>query len=356
MVDSIQKVCRLHWGWHMLLSLLYSLGMYIYNASGVTSLTPLRFMAIAAVYTALYMVARQLTFLSMQRRWTGWQFGIGLLLAYIGCYLIVASLFLVLPRTTLAPIYKEHLSFSWITLAVGVFLFFLRYTIYGVLAAYLEAKLCSRLRRENQKKELLLRHLQRVNKDLKRNELATLVKAEVPHFLYNLMQQVYLDAESGRAKVLPSWTGLLEYSLDTLAKQEKRFMIALEREIQVVRLLLDYYQQIYNVQVLFTIEGTLSGYKIPRFTLVSLMQNIFKHAAVTALPALLLRTSPSGLYIRIRNQKRGLPRWQTGHDGAGMMQTRRLLEAVYGGALCWEQDEGEEFSLIITISYQPQKK
>ena len=188
-----QLVYRLPWYFITCIIALYSFMLYQVNRTSFVQLSYAQLFCIMLAYSTVFlavrwfMVDRDGYFSTISRvlRY--------ILYLYLLYYVVVVLLLFLLPRHWTHVIYKAHLDISLGQVALGLAVFFFRYSVYACLLVLFESRMsaCVWLG----KRLLLLKKLQIRNKryrsDASDVRVRALIREEVGHLLRNLLQQVY---------------------------------------------------------------------------------------------------------------------------------------------------------------------
>lgn len=343
-------VYRFPWYAVLVLIIGYSVVFYQVNRGSFVDLPSVQFLFIAIGYSVVFLAVRYF----MVDKYGYFRSVVQIMCAILGLYilyvlLIVALLFL-LPRPWTSSIYKPHLPVSLVQVSLGVAVFFFKYSMYACLLVLIESRVSAILWMD--KRRRLVKKLQTRNniyrRDASKGELRSLVRDEVEHLLRNLLQQLYAWNNTVSQTKKQHVDRLLHYVLDGLS-DEKKQLVALEQEMEAVEML----NQIYpGKQVRLQYPDRLAGHLVPRFMLVSLMQNCQKHAMHDGTALLEVQLSRSRMDIRVYNKIAPEQNWQIGKDGTGMNRWRDIVKHFYASAAeVVNEVQGDRYLLTITIDY-----
>ncbi|MEN5194355.1 hypothetical protein [Sphingobacterium faecium] len=270
------------------------------------------------------------------------------LFLYLLYFLLIVALLFLLPRAWTSFIYKPHLPISLVQVALGLVVFLFKYSVYACILVWLES--CKHIWMEKQQwpveKSAIPKKMHR--HDASPHQLRALIRDEVVHLLRNLLQQVYAWNKTVSQTEKHHMDRLLHYVLDGLSDEIKQF-VALEQELEAVKRL----NQIYpEKQVNLQYPNRLAGHLVPRFMLVSLLQNCQKHALHNGSTLLELQLSRNRMYIRVDNKIAPEKNWQSMTDGTGMNRWRDMIKHFYADAAeVVNQIQEDRYLLTITIDY-----
>lgn len=339
--------------WYAVLVLItgYSIVFYQVNRSSFVDLPILQFLFIAIGYSVVFLAVRYF----MVDKYGYFRSVVQILCAALGLYilyvlLIVALLFL-LPRPWTSSIYKPHLPISLVQVALGVAVFFFKYSMYACMLVLVESRVSVLI--WIGKRLWLVKKLQIRNtiyrRDASKGELRALVRDEVAHLLRNLLQQLYAWNNTVSQTKKQHVDRLLHYVLDGLS-DDKNHVVTLEQEMEAVERL----NQIYpGKQVRLQYPDRLAGHLVPRFMLVSLLQNCQKHALYDGSALLEVQLSRSRMDIRVYNKIATAQNWESMTGGTGMNRWRDMVKHFYAGAAeVVNQVQEDRYLLTITIDYR----
>ncbi|WP_293926775.1 hypothetical protein [Sphingobacterium sp. UBA6320] len=338
--------------WYAILFLIvgYSAVFYQVNWDSFVDLPSVQFLFIAIAYSSVFLAVRYI----MVDKYGYFRPVKQILCAILGLYilyvlLIVALLFL-LPRPWTSFIYRPHLPMSLVQVAPSLAVFFFKYSAYAFILVWLES--CKHVWIWVEKRLLLVKNLQNHNKinrrDASRGELRALVRDEVAHLLRNLLQQLYAWNNTISQTKKQHVDRLLHYVLDGLS-DEKNHFVTLDQEMEAVERL----NQIYpGKQVRLQYPDRLAGHMVPRFMLVSLLQNCQKHALHDGAALLEVQLSRRRMDIRVYNKIAPAQNWDSTTDGSGMNRWRDMVKHFYADAAeVVNQIQEDCYLLTITIDY-----
>lgn len=179
-----------------------------------------------------------------------------------------------------------------------------------------------------------------------------LLKAQLnPHFLFNTLNNLYYLA-SEKSDDAPRAILALSEILDYVMHAGSQRQVALRTELEQVRHFVELELLRYRDRVTIEIHdsGAIDHYVIVPMTLITLMENAFKHGVMpSALPSwisLQLIPGDNGLTISLTNSVAG----QLQRRGLGLDNLRHQLDLVLGERYALEtSSEGDFFSANLTL-------
>lgn len=182
------------------------------------------------------------------------------------------------------------------------------------------------------------------------------LKAQInPHFLYNTLDFIYNKTEASNkqaAKCIYLLTEIMSYSLDNDSDDG---MVDLEEEITH----LDNYIELQQLRfentlyIKFDKKGKFSDIRIPHYTLITFIENVFKHGIVNdpVYPLAISITCFSGkLIFEVNNRKDNATKITKTSSGVGLKNVQERLRLVYGNKQSVTITETEsDFALTMKI-------
>jgi LytS/YehU family sensor histidine kinase len=178
-----------------------------------------------------------------------------------------------------------------------------------------------------------------------------------PHFLFNVLNNVYALASTGSERTAPTVLQLSQL-LRYVTYQSQRDLVPLEEEFAQLRRYVALFQlrgaQPFDV-VLEAKDNDLRG-DIEPLLLLPFLENAFKHGDFVENPAAYanfqLDAGENTLYFRGDNSYRAADRQKDGTSGIGLVNIRKRLALTYGDAaslsITADSDAGV-FSFLLTI-------
>jgi LytS/YehU family sensor histidine kinase len=162
-----------------------------------------------------------------------------------------------------------------------------------------------------------------------------LLKAQVhPHFLFNTLNNIYsfsLDNSPKTPSMILKLSSLLNYMLNDCDTREVR----LEKEIGVMRNYIDLERERYgsNLEIVWTINGSLEGKWIAPLLLLPFLENAFKHGISEQLAKHWLSVDVSVnndvLRCKVVNSKNEIVHRR--ENGIGIANVKKRLAFIYPG-------------------------
>lgn len=224
----------------------------------------------------------------------------------------------------------DNLYYAIVYISVGTIFFFVQYAQY----------------REVQQRELLIQ--------TQRTELALLRSQLNPHFLFNILNNIYslIYYKSDNAlKAVEKLSGLLRYAL-----YEKAEQVSVKREVDYLNDFIDLHKMRleYDPPVHMRVAPEVFSHKIAPFLLIPFVENAFKHGNLKNpdYPLSVEMWKENGaLVFTVKNEKRTQQKDEIG--GIGIENVQKRLELIYGDRadLAIEETENEfEINLKIDLS------
>ncbi|AZQ43098.1 sensor histidine kinase [Nonlabens ponticola] len=209
--------------------------------------------------------------------------------------------------TTVAYYIVDNLYYAMLYTAFGVCWFFVHYAVV----------------RDRQQQELLLEN--------KKSELAFLRSQVNPHFLFNMLNNIYalINMKSDKALVATEkLSQLLRYSLYETDK-----LVTIENELDAVRSYIDLERLRFreSVQTTITAATNVQHIQVTPFLLMPLVENAFKHGVVTdaTQPIMIkVQTDQDRLEIEVLNAVATREKDEVG--GIGVENLKKRLALTYG--------------------------
>lgn len=338
--------------WYAIVVLLigYSFLFYQVNHASFVDLPFVQFFFIAVAYSSVFLAVRCFTVDNSGYFRPVVKILCVILCLYVLYFLLIVVLLFLLPRLWTSSIYKPHLPISLPQVAVGLTVFFLKYSVYACIMVWLESckNICIWMVKRQWPVNKGTIRSKMYRHDASSGELRALIHDEVVHLLRNLLQQVYAWNITVSQTEKQDMDRLLHYVLDGLS-EEKRQFVALKQEMEAVEIL----NQIYpEKQVNLLYPDRLAGHLVPRFMLVSLLQNCQKHALHDGSTLLEVQLSKNRMHIRVDNKIAPQKNWQIATDGTGMNRWRDMIKHFYADAAeVVNQVQEDRYLLTITIDY-----
>jgi hypothetical protein len=201
----------------------------------------------------------------------------------------------------------------------------------------------------------LRQHMEALEKEQSKNELA-LLKAQLnPHFLFNSINSIYghIDKRNSAARrMLVTFSDMLRYQLYECNTER----VAIGKEIQYIHnyVVLQQARKEESLVVCLDISEVVKGCFIAPLLFISFIENAFKYVSNSDIREnrveVLLDKKGDCLFFRTYNTKDQVWRPE-GHAGIGLANTRRRLELLYPGRHRLLVEDGDDyFEVNLTIS------
>jgi two-component system LytT family sensor kinase len=165
-----------------------------------------------------------------------------------------------------------------------------------------------------------------------KSELTHLKSSVNPHFLFNTLNNIYVQAKTGKPETADSvlmLSDLLRYQLDDCSKDK----VPLSQEIDYLRNYLDLDKIRKNdAKVDFKISGSPGGIMIPPLLLIPFVENAAKHGQAadgSSYIFLELEITEKKLSFYIENSRTKQP--INDQNGLGLNNIKRRLDLLYPG-------------------------
>jgi LytS/YehU family sensor histidine kinase len=151
-----------------------------------------------------------------------------------------------------------------------------------------------------------------------------------PHFLFNTLNNLYY-LTTQKSERAPQAVLALSEILDYVLHSGKTLFVPLQNELKQVENYIALEMLRYDDRVTVTTkwEGALSHHRIAPMVIITLIENAFKHGAMTALEKswieINLKADDEALHITVRNSYQGS---QSG-NGIGLANLKNQLEHLY---------------------------
>ena len=348
-----QIVYRLPWYFIICIIFLYGFMLYQVNRSSFVHLSYAQLLCIMTAYSTVFLAVRWFMVdrdgyfnpISHVLRY--------ILYLYLLYYLVVVLLLFLLPRHWTHVIYKAHLDISLWQVALSLAVFFFRYSVYACLIVLFESRMSACIWLG--KRLLLLKKLQIRNKRYRSEasdvQVRALIREEVGHLLRNLLQQVYAWNSFVSNHARQHVDHLLHYILHGLSEEQTQF-VALRIEVDAA----EHLNLIYpEKRVDIRLPDNLEGHLVPRFMLVSLIQNCQKHALHDGAAAMEVQLQRYGMHIQVSNSVEVCGNWDIDIAGTGMQRMCKIVHHYYAEAAEIVAHAVEDrYLLSIRIDYRKQ--
>ncbi len=183
------------------------------------------------------------------------------------------------------------------------------------------------------------------------------LKAQInPHFLFNILNNLYglsLEGSEKVPKLILKLSKILNYSL----YESESDHIAIGNEIELIKDFIALERERYEerIKVDFTIDENLDwDLQIPPLLLIPLVENAFKHGvneSIEGVPISIEIKKPNDyLYFEVINSI-AIPEDRNNHNGLGLKNLKRRLELLYPKAYTFDTClENEEFKATLKLN------
>lgn len=157
-----------------------------------------------------------------------------------------------------------------------------------------------------------------------------------PHFLFNVLNNLYALARTGSEQTAPNILRLSKF-LRYVTYEGVRERVPLDREVEQVREYLDLFQLRSRepLRISFAVNGAIQGHLVEPMLLIPLVENVCKHADFIVNPAafaeLRLEIGADALDFRTLNTFDAEDRQKDELGGVGLENIRRRLALSYAG-------------------------
>lgn len=211
------------------------------------------------------------------------------------------------PGTSLARYLFDNLYFAFVYLSLGIVFFFVQYTQY----------------KEVQQRELIFQS--------QKTELTLLRSQLNPHFLFNILNNIYslIYYKSDNAlKSVEKLSGLLRYAL-----YEKAEKVSVKKEMGYLHDFIDLHKMRLDFEpaIDFKVASEVLSLKIAPFLLIPFVENAFKHGELKKNNTpISISALKEGDYFSftVGNTKKRQEKDEVG--GIGIQNVRKRLELLYG--------------------------
>lgn len=221
---------------------------------------------------------------------------------------------------------------------------FLTYSTYALLIWYarksslIERKLrvteTDRLTRDKEILQLKNDNLSLENESIKLKH--NYLKAQInPHFLYNTLYFIYGKTKQNSPEGSESILLLTEIMSYALESDSADGMIDLDEEVEHLENYIKLHQLRFDNTLYVQFEKTrgFSGIRIPHYTLITFLENAFKHGLVTNSDSplyILLKADAENLIFEVKNKKDHASKLKKPSSGVGIKNIKERLRMVYG--------------------------
>lgn len=171
------------------------------------------------------------------------------------------------------------------------------------------------------------------------------------HFVYNMLNLFHDKAEvysEELAEGILTLSDLMRYSVTECPDG----LVALEKEVECVRSLIALNQQRFGetIQVTFSVEGQIDDWQVPHLSILTLVENVFKHGSLKASPLEFdLKVSAQRLDFTTKNASK--PTQASASTGIGTKNLERRLNLIIPGrARLTSLEDNHFFHTHLTIT------
>lgn len=211
------------------------------------------------------------------------------------------------PGTSISYYIFDNLYFAIIYMSLGTVFFFIQFAQH----------------KEVQQRELVLQN--------QKTELAFLRSQINPHFLFNILNNIYslIYYKSDNAlKAVEKLSGLLRYAL-----YEKADKVSFKKEIGYLNDFIDLQKMRldYEPQYAFNIAGDILHLKVAPFLMIPFIENAFKHGNLKDPQQAMvidIRKMDDEVQFTVENEKKSQEKDEMG--GIGVQNVQKRLQLLYG--------------------------
>jgi sensor histidine kinase YesM len=195
-------------------------------------------------------------------------------------------------------------------------------------------------------------------KALQAQSEAALLRAQIqPHFLYNTLNTFYAQAHplsEDLANNIHKLSDIMRYSLEQVGLHNE--MVLLSHELKQLQLLIDINQLRFShgLFIIYEVNGEVVDQLIPPLSLITLVENAFKHGNLKdpAIPLKIIVTlSLKHLHFYCSNKKRSRPVYGNS-SCVGMNNLKKRLDFSFKNHYkLMVRDEETRYSVSLTINY-----
>jgi len=176
--------------------------------------------------------------------------------------------------------------------------------------------------------------LKQVESDKVKAELASL-KAQInPHFLFNILNDIYGQAITKSDHTADSIAKLASMMRHVLTEVNKD-LISLKKEVKYLKSYVEL-QKIRltdKTKVSFEVDGNIGSQQIPPLLFINFVENAFKYGVsneVESMITILLSTQEDNVLLRVKNDKVFAKNNKDDSHNIGIENTKRRLELIFG--------------------------
>lgn len=188
--------------------------------------------------------------------------------------------------------------------------------------------------------------LRQAESDKIKTELASL-KAQInPHFLFNILNDIYGQAIIKSEHTADSIAKLASMMRHVLTEVNKD-AISLEKEVKYLKSYVEL-QKIRltdKTKVEFTIDGNINSQQIPPLLFINFIENAFKHGVSNEVESSIIITisvQNNNVFLKVKNNKVFAKNKDKNSHNIGIENTKRRLELIYGQNYSLELNDNEK--------------
>lgn len=323
------------YGYHFLFWVLYGVYFYGVNKLDNDKFTWQRLVVYIPTFSLIFYSVYGILWANFAQRFT-WHGVIYLALFYFGFALLAAFLtFGALPGTSMdltTEAWKDH-SFSGFLQTLIVLLS--NYSVFAVGYFWMRRSIANAQAKQMEAEEKAAALQRLLDSELEKQQLEyrSLSQQVSPHFLANLVNSWRSRLGEGHEELAGSMEnmhGLMVYNMN--AKEQEHTVVPLRRELNFLTVYSELVRQPARpVYLDWEIADGIAGYTIPPTTLITLLENAFKHG-VTQDPKypvrIRLTIEGGGIEFYCRNRIKDTSDGES--HGVGLANLRRRLDIKYG--------------------------
>lgn len=195
-------------------------------------------------------------------------------------------------------------------------------------------------------------------KALQAQSEAALLRAQIqPHFLYNTLNVFYAQTQPlslALADNIHKLSRIMRYSMEQVELNNET--VLLSQELRQLQLLIDINQLRFSqrLSIIYEVNGNIEDQTIPPLSLITLVENAFKHGDLKdcAIPLRIIVTlTLNQLHFYCSNKKRSRPVYGNS-SGIGMENLKKRLDYSFKNRYKLSiHDEASIYSVSLTINY-----
>ncbi len=196
--------------------------------------------------------------------------------------------------------------------------------------------------------------LKQIESDKVKSELMSLKTKLNPHFLFNVLNDIYGQAitnSDDTANSIAKLSSMMRHVLTEVQDQK----VSLEKEISYLKnyIALQRIRLTDKTKVVFEIEGAEGGKEIPPLIFISFIENAFKYGVSNEVESTIMirieiKTESIALHVKNSNFKRNVD--QSKSNSIGIENTKRRLELIFGNAYKLDiQDLEDSFEVNLEL-------